>query len=59
MDLEDKQAEIGDVRNELAEVEVCLSQAESCEDEKDFIANIDQAIEALDTLRKNLVDLKG
>ncbi len=59
MDLEDKQAEIGDIRNDLAEVTICLENAESCESEKDFDANIAQAIEALDNLRKSLVDLKN
>jgi hypothetical protein len=59
MDLEDKQAEIDTIRNDLAEVTICLEQAESCETKKDFDANIAQALAAVEELRKNLIELKS
>jgi len=59
MDFDDKQAEIGNVRNDLAEITICLDNAESCETETDFDANIEQALEALESLKKALKELQA
>lgn len=58
MDLDDRQAEIGDIRNDLAEVNIALDNAESCETESDFDANIEQALEAAERFVEALKDLK-
>jgi hypothetical protein len=58
MDLDDRQAEIGDIRNDLAEVTIALENAESCETEHDFNANVEQALEAAERLVAALKELK-
>jgi len=57
VDFEDKQAEIDTIRNDLAEVNICLDNAESCETGNDFDANIKDAIEAIDRMREVLREL--
>jgi len=58
-DLQDKQSEVDDIRKALAEVGEHLDCAESCETGADFVVNIEDAIKALDRIRRDLVELKG
>lgn len=55
--LEDKQAEVSDTIVTVRSLLEALENAESCETESDFKANIEEAQEHLATLNDELVDL--
>jgi len=52
--LEEKQADLADIKNQVTELLKSLENAEGCENETDFTANLDDAFDQIAAIKREL-----
>jgi hypothetical protein len=58
-DLSEHQAEVSDVADDIKLVQAAFDNAESCETATDFDANLTDAINTLEAMRKRAIELRA